>query len=154
MSKEKTYTPAALKKAVDAYFNSISRTVTAQEKVPTGKKDSWGHEIYELQDVRNDKGELITYTEYVIPPMTLDLCLFLGITRQTLSNYEKDERYLDTITRARGRIEGCKARMLHTSKNVQGVMFDLECNHKWKREQKMELDVKDNAVNVNIKVVE
>ena len=154
MSKEKTYTPAALKKAVDAYFNSISRTVTAQEKVPTGKKDSWGHEIYELQDVRNDKGELITYTEYVIPPMTLDLCLFLGITRQTLSNYEKDERYLDTITRARGRIEGCKARMLYTAKNVEGVKFDLECNHKWKREQKMELDVKDNAVNVNIQVVE
>lgn len=154
MSKEKTYTPAALEKAINAYFNSISRTVTAQEKVPTGEKDKWGHEIYELQDVINDKGKVITYTEYVIPPSVIDLCLWLKISRQTLLNYEDDERYLDTITRARGRIEGCKARMLHTSKNVQGVMFDLECNHKWKREQKMELDVKDNAVNVNIQVVE
>ena len=153
MSKEKTYTPAALKKAIDAYFNSISRTVTAQEKVPTGKKDSWGHEIYELQDVRNDEGELITYTEYVIPPSVIDLCLWLKISRQTLLNYEKNDKYLDTITRARGRIEGCKARMLHTSKNVQGVMFDLECNHKWQREVKVKVD-DDRKLDVTIEVIE
>ena len=153
MSKEKTYTPAALKKAIDAYFNSISRTVTAQEKVPTGKKDKWGHEIYELRDIVNDKGEKITYTEYAVPPSVLDMCLHLGICRQTLLNYESDEKYVDTITHARGRIEACKGKMLYTAKNVQGVIFDLECNHKWQREVKVKVD-DDRKLDVTIEVIE
>lgn len=155
MAREKKYTPKALETAIEDYFKSISRTVTAKEKYDTGKKDSSGHIVYAYRDIVNDDGEKIKYTEFIVPPSVIDLCLFLNISRQTLLNYETDEKYLDTITRARGRIEGCKARMLHTAKNVQGVMFDLECNHKWQRQVKVDLDANGKQnLNVKIEVVE
>ena len=47
MSRPRKYTPNTLKKAVNGYFDSISRLVPLTEKRNTGRKDSDGHVIYE-----------------------------------------------------------------------------------------------------------
>ena len=71
--RPKKYTKKSLKEAVERYFRSISRTIPA--------KDLAGHVI------RNDDGEDIMVTEYVVPPSISGLCLYLGIDRSTWQNY-------------------------------------------------------------------
>lgn len=152
MGREKKYTPASFKKAVDKYFDQITRTKTAEEMVPTGRVDSQGHMIFEPRTIENDKGEPITYTEFVVPPSMTELCLQLGISRETLSNYGNEEEYIDTITRARGRIEAYLEGELLKRNKVQGVIFNLKNNYGWK--DKQEVSLEDNRLEVNVNVVE
>ena len=56
MSRPRKYTPNTLKKAVNGYFDSISRLVPLTEKRNTGRKDSDGHVIYEEVPVLNRLG--------------------------------------------------------------------------------------------------
>lgn len=132
MGRPKIYkTAKSLEKAVNKYFSSISRTVTAQEKYETGEKDSDGHKIYAFRDILNDSGEPIRYTEYVVPPTIGDLAEFLSIHRATWDNYcdgEKYPEFIDTTTRARGRIRAYNERELLTRTNVKGVIFNLQNN--------------------------
>lgn len=139
MGRDKAYNGKSFKAAVDRYFKSITRTKKAQERVPTGKKDKDGHEIFEFRDILNDKKKPITYTEYVIPPSVTALCLFLGIHRDTFASYGNQEEFSDTVTRARGRIEAYLEEQLMTGKKVQGVIFQLKNNYGWKDQRELEL---------------
>ncbi len=155
MSREKKYTAAGLAKAIDAYFDSISRTVTAKEKYDTGKKDEYGHTVYKERDILNDAGKKIKYKEFVVQPTIADLCLYLGISKQTFNNYEKDEKFLDVITYARGRMEANEDKKLDDPKTVRGATLRLECHYGWKREVKVDMDAKNKQdLNVKIEVVE
>ena len=143
MGRYKTYrSPKAFSDAVDAYFNSISRTVTVKEKVDSGERDKKGHVIYESKPVLNDFGQEIRIREYIVPPSLRDLCLdYLCITRQTWANYKKDPKYLDTITRARGRVEAFLAREVVTrEKNTKGIEFTLMEDFGWREK----LDVNEH----------
>lgn len=68
MGRPKKYTERTLRKAVEAYFDSITREVGMTEKVDTGRKDSSGHKIFENVPVINKRGEQVKYTEYLVPP--------------------------------------------------------------------------------------
>ena len=68
MSRPRKYTPNTLKKAVNGYFDSISRLVPLTEKRNTGRKDSDGHVIYEEVPVLNRLGVQATVLEYLVPP--------------------------------------------------------------------------------------
>lgn len=46
MSRRKKYTANTLKKAVAAYFDSITREKDVTEAVDTGKRDKYGHAIF------------------------------------------------------------------------------------------------------------
>lgn len=139
MGRPKKYDGASFERAVEKYFKSITRTKTAEERVPTGKKDSDGHEIFEFREILNDSGKPITYTEYVVPPSVTALCLFLGIHRDTFSEYSGKEEFSDTVTRARGRIEAYLEEQLLAGKKVQGVIFQLKNNYGWKDQRELEL---------------
>lgn len=130
MARPKKYTKTTLKKAVERYFASISRTVTATERVDSGKKDKDGHIVWEDRPILNDLGEPITYTDYVLPPTISGLCEFLGISRQTWNAYCDNEQFLDTTTRVQGRRRAYLERELLRRKGseVRGVMFDLQNN--------------------------
>ena len=127
----KKYTPKGLEKAVNKYFRSISRTVTATEPKPTGKLDKYGHMIYEDVTVLNDLGKPVEYTEFIVPPTVADLCLFLKIDKSTWNNYSNDPEYFDTTTRARGRMHAYLEResLIRPGKNLKGVIFNLENNY-------------------------
>lgn len=66
---------------------------------------------------------------YTIP----DLALALGFTsRQSLLNYQYKPEYMDTIKRAKLRIEGQRARQLVKGQGVvAGQIFDLKNNFGW-----------------------
>ena len=100
MSREKTYTPETLEKAVNKYFKSITRMITVKEKVDSGKRDDKNHVVYEEREVFNRYGKPLVIEEYIIPPTIEDLAAFLGIHRSTWANYCNDELFFDTTTRA------------------------------------------------------
>lgn len=87
MGAPRKYGPKSLKKALQKYFASISRTITLTERVPTGTKDEWGHEVYKTVDILNDAGEPIKRRVFEIPPSLGGMCDYLEIHRSTWTNY-------------------------------------------------------------------
>lgn len=134
MGRYKTYrSDKALSTAIDAYFNSISRTVAAKEMVYTGRNDKKGHPIYKPAAIMNDLGEPIKIREYIEPPGIVAMTLYIGISRQTWSNYCKREEFLDTTTRTRARVEAYLQKELDTRlKGTEGIKFDLMENFGWR----------------------
>ena len=132
MGRPKKYTPRTLKKAVEDYFDGITREVGLTEKMDTGRKDSAGHTIYEDKPVKNRRGELVKVTEYLVPPTVGGLCEHLGIHRSTWAEYCDDRlhpEFSDTTTRTRGRMRDYLEMQLLTRKDVKGVIFSLQNNY-------------------------
>lgn len=141
---EKKYTPRSLKKAVERYFASITRTVPLTEPRDSGQRDKMGHVIYEQVPVINALGEQANVTEYLVPPSVGGLCEFLGIHRATWANYCNPEEYpefFDTITQARGRMRAWNEQQLLTrsGKDVKGIIFNLENNYGYREKQSVEV---------------
>lgn len=97
-------TAAALKKAVDEYFASIS-----VEAIDHG----------------------LTVTLYVKPPTMAGLCLHLGISRSTWSEYGQDEKLGPIVEQARLRAEDYWASRLY-GKGAQGAKFALSACYGWR----------------------
>ncbi len=138
--RERAYrTPRALASATKKYFSSISRTVSAVEMVPTGRKDEMGHEIYEPREVKNDAGEVIRYREYAVPPRMTALYRALGISKQTWSRYASGkigddeaqcEAYAMVCEDARCEVEDyLRSQVLTRTKGVTGIIHELRCNY-------------------------
>ena len=124
-------TPEILLESVEAYFGRISRTVDATEMVDTGERDGDGPRIFVPRAVTNDDGEVIRVVEFVVPPSITDLCLELGISRQTWVNYGGREGFRDIAEWAKARVESYLRReSLTRTKGLQGVIFNLEQNFK------------------------
>lgn len=71
-------------------------------------------------------------------PGIAGLSSFLGITRKTLLNYEKDsdrEEYNEIVERAKTAIEAYNEQILY-SKNNSGAKFVLQNNYNYNAEQK------------------
>lgn len=132
MSRPRKYTPNTLKKAVNDYFDSISRLVPLTEKKNTGRKDGDGHVIYEEVPVLNRLGAQATVLEYLVPPTVGGLCEHLGIHRSTWADYcdaQQHPEFSDTTTHARGRMRAWLEEQLLTRKDVKGIVFDLQNNY-------------------------
>jgi hypothetical protein len=119
----------ALEEAVEGYFRSISRTVTAVDREDTGKKDGEGRKLILETPILNDDGEPIRYREYVVPPTVWGLCEYLGISRETWDEYcdpERSPRFRRAAARARGLMEDWSQRALLTRKDVRGLIYTLQ----------------------------
>jgi hypothetical protein len=64
-------------------------------------------------------------------PTVEGLAYHLGMTRQTLLNYEEKEQFFDTIKRAKQRIGIALEQRLYGN-NVTGIIFNLKNNFGWK----------------------
>lgn len=128
----------AFDEAVERYFKSITRVVLVTEMIATDKRDSKGHVIYEKVPVCNALGVPAMVTEYIVPPTVYDLCQFLQIAESTWANYcdpEKHPEFLETTTRARGRMRAWNEMQLLTrsGKDLKGIIFNLENNYGYKQ---------------------
>lgn len=143
MAKKK-YTQKAFTEAVEKYFRSISfvRTVHNED----------GSLIY------NADGEPIQYIDFAIPPSITDLCIRLGICKDTFESYMRDERYADICQRAKMLIENWLVRQLNTrEKSVDGIKFNLTYNFGWtgeKREVELGEATRDAVSAANIPMQE
>ena len=149
MARPRTYTPAKLRKAVNHYFDSITREVLQMESVPTGEKDDKGHAIYEQRPVLNKRGEKVMLEEYIIPPSVADLCAFLKIHRATWANYANHELHpeLREVTEeVYERMKAWNERELLTrpGKDIKGIVFNLQANYGYGGE-KAEIELGEGA---------
>lgn len=147
MGRSKKYTPNKLDKAAREYFASICRTADVTEKYDTGRKDEYGHTVYDTRPVYADNGQIIRRKEYIIPPTIGGLCQALDISRQTWAAYCNDEEYLDTTSRVRGQIRAYLEQELLTraGADVRGIIFDLENNYGYSHKRETELGEKAAA---------
>lgn len=149
MGAPKKYkTAKSLEKAVQAYFDSITREKTVMEDKPTGQRDKYGHMIYELVEVTNRLGQPVTVTEFLVPPSIGDLAQFLGIHRSTWYDYcdaEKYPEFSDTTSWALGRIHAYLEResLTREGKNLKGVIFNLENNFGYKERLEVQTGVEN-----------
>lgn len=74
------------------------------------------------------------------------LAYSIGLSRQGLLNYSKDERFFDTIKKAREYVEmTMEERLVGTSGIATGIIFNLKNNYGWQ-------DKKDIDANVNTSI--
>ena len=141
MSQKKYKTAAALKKAVDAYFNSVSHT----EYVLRPDEDG------SVRRVRSDDGSFLSKREFYIPPSISALCLFLGISRQTWSIYSDTENspdFADVCEYAKLIIAAyLEEQLLQRRKGVQGIIFNLKNNYGWSEKADISATEKPAAKN-------
>ena len=91
-----------------------------------------------------DKGVYKEFKPYTIS----GLCLYIDMTRDTLSQYEKQEQFSDTIKKAKQRIENwVEENSLIGNINPTTSIFNLKNNFGWKDRQ--EIDAKTVNTNIN-----
>ena len=115
-----------------AYFDSITREIDITERVDSGKRDKYGHVIYNVVPVENKLGKIAKTTEYLVPPTLGGLCIHLGIVSSTWSRWsdaEKYPEYKDIVAEVQERLIAWRQEMVVTRKDVKGVIWDLETNY-------------------------
>ena len=92
--------------------------------------------------VVNKKG--IVYLTKPRPPTITGLALALGFTsRQALLNYQCKEKFFDTVTRAKARVELYNEEALYTKEGCNGAKFNLSNNFDgWAEKMDLENTVK------------
>lgn len=129
---------AEMQKKIDEYFEKCEGEVLLDEY---GKPviDKWGNVI-----------------KVGAKPLTVTgLALALGFTsRQALLNYQAKQEFVDTITRAKTRIEQYAEERLFDKDGANGAKFSLANNFEgWKEKQQIEADV-NSEVNINIELID
>lgn len=121
---------------IQHYFNSITRTCPAYDMV-FDYKDEVGKDVFKQVPRLNNAGEQVHITEYFERPSVLGLCAHIGITRETLLQYEKDEEFSDAIKKAKSKIEQYLEEQLYRKDQVTGIIFNLKNNFGWKDKQEI-----------------
>ena len=103
--------------------------------------------------VRNKYGKIIRDDRR--PYTVTGLALALGFnSRTSLLNYEGKEEFVNTIVRAKSRVERYAEERLYDKDGSNGAKFSLANNFKdWSEKQQIEADVK-NSVTINVELVD
>lgn len=118
-------TPAEMQKVIDKYFENCSGEYI----------------VIDGQVVQDKNGNPIKTKER---PLTITgLALALGFSgRQALLNYEGKPEFMDTIKRAKSRIEQYAEERLFDKEGVNGAKFNLSNNFKgWSEKQQIDSNV-------------
>lgn len=110
--------PEEMQRRIDAYFKDCEGQMLCK---PDGSAqlDKWGNVVM----------------AHVRPPTITGLALALGFTsRQSLLNYQGKAAFVDTITRAKLRVESYAEERLFDRDGAAGAKWSLACNFGW-REQ-------------------
>jgi hypothetical protein len=128
---------ALLQVSIDEYFNSCFEE-RWQKRTDKEGNETWHPAL--------DRDGMIIRDQK--RPFTISgLALHIGTNRQTLLNYEKEQEFFDTITRAKARIENYAEEQLFDkeARNIAGIQFNLTNNYKkWANRQ--ELDHSGNMI--------
>ena len=116
---------------IDKYFEECQGTVLKDENGSV-LVDKHGHPI-------------ITGSR---PPTVTGLALALGFTsRQALLNYQAKEEFVDTITRAKTKVEQYAEERLFDKDGANGAKFSLANNFAgWKEKQQIDADIKEHRL--------
>lgn len=126
----KIETARQLRKAIQAYFESISYYVDATIAVDSGERDAYGHAIMIQVKAVNQKGETPKVLRWIEAPSVLGLCLHLGIHRSTWARWEQQPELAEACADAKMVIEHYLEGRLE-ERHVQGTIFNLTHNFGW-----------------------
>lgn len=132
MGRPRKYTAKTLRAAVEQYFDSITREIDVTEKVDSGKRDSYGHVIWDTVPVKNKLGEIAKVTEYLVPPTLGGLCAFLKIDQSTWSRWSDADQFPEfekIIGQVKERLLTWRQEQVLLRKDVKGLIWDLETNY-------------------------
>lgn len=103
--------------------------------------------------LRNKDGKIIRDDRR--PYTVTGLALALGFnSRTSLLNYEGKEEFVNTILRAKARVEKYAEERLYDNNGANGAKFSLANNFKgWTEKQTIEADVK-NTMNITVELVD
>lgn len=113
-------------------------------------------------EMRYDDNGLVYRDKYglpiffdVKPPTITGLALALGFTsRQALLNYQAKDEFVDTIMRAKAKVEQYAEERLFDKDGANGAKFSLANNFDgWKEKKEIEADV-NNKVIINVELVD
>ena len=129
-------TPAEMQELIDEYFEDCAGEVL---------KDKDGEVMY------NKYGEPIIYGAK--PPTITGLALALGFTsRLALLNYQDKPEFVNTVTRAKARVEAYAEARLFDKDGANGAKFSLANNFKqWTEKSQIDATV-DSKVTINIEL--
>lgn len=115
-----------MQEKIDAYFTECKGRFLTNEEGET-VKDKYGYPI--IVDSR--------------PPTITGLALALGFTsRQALLNYQAKKQFVDTITRAKTKVEQYAEERLFDKDGANGAKFSLANNFEgWKEKQQIDADI-------------
>ncbi|MFD1990090.1 terminase small subunit [Paenibacillus nicotianae] len=117
-----------LQHEIDDYFNSCYEEVWYEIEEDDGQK-SWRPSTDRFGQIEKQQ----------VKPFTVSgLAYYLGTNRQTLMNYSERPEFIDTIKKAKARIEGYVEETLLTSKNPAGSIFNLKNNYGWVDKQEVD----------------
>ena len=122
------WTAKKLKNAVNDYFAGIRRMATVKEPIPTGRRDSHGHEIYEMVEVENERGEVVMTEEWILPPSIPDLLDHIGVKEEEWGQIKSDGGMKEIALAAEKKVERYLRRELLTRPNkaIKGVVLTLQ----------------------------
>ena len=108
--------------------------------------------------LRDDEGEIVfdKFGRPVVirekPPTVTGLALALGFsTRQALLNYQGKKEFVDTITRAKSRVEAYTESRLFDRDGSNGAKFSLVNNFRgWAEHPKTELDEEEQRARIDL----
>ena len=126
-----------MQKVIDEYFESCFKE---------DLKFNSDKQYYEPK--RDYEGNVI---KYQYKPFTITgLANALGLTRQSLLNYAKEEEFFDTITRAKQKVEEYVEERLFDRDGVNGARFNLVNNFKnWSEKQEVDTTVSNRIEIIN-----
>ncbi len=81
------------------------------------------------------------------------LALALDMTRLGLINYENKDEFMNTIKKAKLKVEGYAEEQLYKGGNTAGVIFSLKNNYNWVDKQEIKAEV-DQDITINIDIEE
>ena len=131
-------TAKEIQKKIDAYFEECKGKPLLDDD-GVQMRDKYGIPIF--VDVR---------------PLTITgLALALGFTsRQALLNYQAKEEFVDTIMRAKAKVECYAEERLYDKDGANGAKFSLANNFDgWKEKKEIEADV-SSSVTINVELVD
>ena len=134
MGRPRKFTPATLRREVNRYFASITRKKKVTERVPTGELDKFGHPVMVDAPVRNQLGEEVEVTEYIVPPEVSGLAEFLHIHPSTwalFADHKKHPEFTEVTDYVYERMKSWNEREMLTrpGKDIAGIKFNLENNY-------------------------
>ena len=127
----KQMSAAALEEAVDRYFRSISREKLLTEKTETGETDKNGKPITVDTAVLNALGEVVTVTEFLLPPTRWGLLHSLGLTEEDWHALSRKPALSAVVRQAEARLVDWRFQQILSlpGKDIKGLLFDLEQNY-------------------------
>lgn len=147
MGRYKSYkTARALWKAVEDYFDSISRKETVMEPHDIGELDKYGHKIFEMIPALNGRGEEITRTVYLVPPTVGGLTTYIGVSNSTWFRYCSEElhpEFAEVTEWATDRLKNWRfdELMVRPDKMTKGIMHDLAVNFQATAKQSVDITI-------------